>query len=82
MAMAGPLRRSYFRWMTTTTSDPHATDTMVERLFLAMLEGMDVVSVAIGDRLETRAERVARSATAVSSSDMGYLPKGRTALRA
>jgi methyl-accepting chemotaxis protein len=37
---------------------------------------------AIGDRVETRAERVARSATAVSSSGMGYVPKGRTALRA
>jgi SAM-dependent methyltransferase len=35
--------------MTTTPAD--LTDAVVERLFLSMLDGMDVVAVAIGDRL-------------------------------
>lgn len=47
--MGSPTSRSYGRGMTTTSTD--VTGAVVERLFLAMLEGMDVVSVAIGDRL-------------------------------
>ncbi len=43
---------AYGRMMTTPTPSPtDVTDTVVERLFLAMLDGMDVVAVAIGDRL-------------------------------
>jgi SAM-dependent methyltransferase len=37
--------------MTTTPSPTDQVDAVVERLFLSMVDGMDVVAVAIGDRL-------------------------------
>ncbi len=55
--MGTAAERAYGRGMTTTPTTPSSSSpaelvgAAVERLFLAMVEGMDVVAVAIGDRL-------------------------------